>query len=50
MKVEIHGYILERKYNRMPSAAIKVPKAFVDSSVTKTRENVGYCRADGKRY
>lgn len=31
-------YILEREYNGMPSAAIKVPKAFVDCRVTKALE------------
>ena len=32
-------YILEREYNGMLSAAIKVPKAFVDCHVTKALEN-----------
>ena len=32
-------YILEREYNGMPSAAIKVPKGFVDCHVTKALEN-----------
>ena len=32
-------YILEREYNGMSSAAIKVPKAFVDCQVTKALEN-----------
>ena len=35
-------YILEREYNGMPSAAIKVPKGFVDCHVTKALEN--YCK------
>lgn len=32
-------YILEREYNGFPSAAIKVPKAFIVCRVTKTLEN-----------
>lgn len=32
-------YILDREYNGMPSAAIKVPKAFVCDNVTRTLEN-----------
>lgn len=35
-------YILDREYNGMPSAAIKVPKAFVCDNVTRTLEN--YCK------
>ena len=40
-------YLLEREYAGRPSAVIKVPKAFVDRSVTRAIENYALLRQHG---